>query len=82
MSKSKDTLEVNSKLEESSQSQDNLQRSDATSEENLRRSVRQRQPPTRYGVDEYADMAKENLVHITLLTMYVRFQSRKALKKP
>ena len=61
--KPKDTLEVNSKLEERPQSEDNLQHLDDTSEESLRRSVRQRQPPTRYGINEYADMAKEDLFH-------------------
>ena len=61
--KQKDTLKVNSKLEERPQSEDNLQHLDDTSEESLRRSVRQRQPPTRYGIDEYADMAKEDLFH-------------------
>ena len=40
--KQKDTLEVNSKLEECPQSEDNLQHLDDTSEESLRRSVRQR----------------------------------------
>ena len=52
---------MNSKLEERPQSEDNLQHLDDTSEESLQRSVRQRQSPTRYGIDEYADMAKEDV---------------------
>ena len=62
LDQSLETVEVNQDLEEGLRPEDSPA---ATSEESLRRSGRQRQPPIRYGVDEYADVAKGDYLQHT-----------------
>ena len=57
--KSMDTVELIPDSEKAHGPEDYLA---VSSKDNLRCSERQRQPPIRYGVDEFADVAKENEV--------------------
>ena len=59
---SMDTLDVSSRSEEPSGSDGISRCPDVAADDNPRRSQRQRQPPLRYGVDEYVDVASEDQV--------------------
>lgn len=58
--KQRDAVEVNPNFED--QSDDDSRQPIVTPTEHPRRSERRRRPPVRYGLDEYADLAKEDQV--------------------
>ena len=62
---SKVTINLSPRPEETNGSEESSQCPPDTTDDSSRRSQRQRQPPVRYGFDEFVDMATEDQVHHT-----------------